>query len=130
MRILRLKTLQFTLLLGIFFTMQSNAQSSNVTVAQDARFEELLNDKRKISASITVNDRYKIQIFYGANDKARKTLQDFKKEFKTMDGTIIFESPTYKVWVGSFKSRIDAEKNLANIKKKYPYALVVTPNKK
>lgn len=129
MRILRLNPLHFALLLGLFLTTKTHAQSGSVNVVQDSRFEELLNDKRKISSSITVNDRYKIQIFYGANDKARKALQDFKRDFKGQDGTIIFESPTYKVWVGSFKSRIDAEKNLATIKKKYPYALVVKPNK-
>lgn len=102
---------------------------NNTATQQDPRFAELLNDKRKINASITVNDRYKIQIFYGANDKARKTLQDFKREFKTTDGTIVFESPTYKVWVGSYKSKIEAERNLTDIRKKYPYALLVKPNK-
>jgi len=129
MRILRLNPLHFALLLGLFLTTKTHAQSGSVNVVQDNRFEELLNDKRKISSSITVNDRYKIQIFYGANDKARKALQDFKRENKNTDGTIIFESPTYKVWVGSFKSRIDAEKNLAALKKKYPNALLVKPNK-
>jgi hypothetical protein len=129
MRILRSNPLLFALLLGLFLTTKTHAQSGSVNVNQDSRFEDLLNDKRKISSSITVNDRYKIQIFYGANDKARKALQDFKRDFKNHDGTIIFESPTYKVWVGSFKSRIDAEKNLATIKKKYPYALIVKPNK-
>lgn len=105
------------------------AQEGNVSVNQDARFEQLLKEKRKINPSITVNDRYKIQIFYGDNDKARKTLTDFKRDFKTVDGTIIFESPTYKVWVGNFKSKIDAERTLTDIKKKYPHALLIKPNK-
>ena len=129
MRILRLKAIQFALLTGSLYSGQCVAQTGGVTVQQDARFEELLAEKRKISSSVTVNDRYKVQIFYGENDKARKILQEFKKEFKGQDGTIIFESPTYKVWVGSYKSRIEAEKNLADIKKKYPYALLVKPNK-
>lgn len=129
MRILTIKNLYFAILCCTLYTGRSHAQTNEVSVVQDARFEELLNEKRKISASITVNDRYKIQIFYGDNDKARKILQDFKKEFKGQDGTIIFESPTYKVWVGSFKSRIEAEKGLAGMKKKYPYALIVKPNK-
>ncbi|RZJ56308.1 MAG: SPOR domain-containing protein, partial [Flavobacterium sp.] len=30
---------------------------------------------------------------------------------------------------GNFKSRIDAERNMADIKKKYPYALLIKPNK-
>lgn len=129
MRILKIKPLQ---LLAIFLTLHTAdcmAQDSGNSISQDGRFEQLLNEKRKINSSITVNDRYKIQIFYGDNDKARKTLADFRKEFKNLDGTIIFESPTYKVWVGNFKSRIEAERNMAEVKKKYPYALLIKPNK-
>ncbi|RZJ72059.1 MAG: SPOR domain-containing protein [Flavobacterium sp.] len=128
MRILKISTYFFVIGFLILGISKSTAQGT-VSVSQDARFEQLLSDKRKINSSITVNDRYKIQIFYGDNEKARKTLSDFKRDFKTMDGTIIFESPTYKVWVGNFKSRIDAERNMADIKKKYPYALLIKPNK-
>nr|WP_322625720.1 SPOR domain-containing protein [uncultured Flavobacterium sp.] len=128
MRILTIKKAFCLMLLTAISGTEIYAQNNTAT-QQDPRFAELLNDKRKINASITVNDRYKIQIFYGANDKARKTLQDFKREFKTTDGTIVFESPTYKVWVGSYKSKIEAERNLTDIRKKYPYALLVKPNK-
>ncbi|WP_116789611.1 SPOR domain-containing protein [Flavobacterium psychrotrophum] len=117
---------------ALFFALSANIDVQAQTagnVQQDERFEQLLAEKRKINSAITVNDRYKVQIFYGDNEKARKTLQDFKREFKTTDGTIIFESPTYKVWVGSYKSRIEAERNLTEIRKKFPYALIVKPNK-
>jgi len=129
MRILRIKPAYLTLLLGLFLTTKGTAQTNTVTVSQDPKFEELLAEKRKINSSITVNDRYKLQIFYGANDKARKALQDFKRDFKELDGTIVFESPTYKVWVGSFSSRIEAERQLTEVRKKYPNALLVKPNK-
>jgi hypothetical protein len=129
MRILTTRTLYISLLLSVLGSGSSFAQATEVTVSQDPRFEELLAEKRKISSSITVNDRYKVQIFYGENDKARKALQDFKRDFKGQDGTIIFESPTYKVWVGSYKTRIEAEKNLEDIRRKFPHALLVKPNK-
>ncbi|TRW26790.1 SPOR domain-containing protein [Flavobacterium zepuense] len=124
-----MKPAYLTLLLGLFLTTKGTAQTNTVTVSQDPKFEELLAEKRKINSSITVNDRYKLQIFYGANDKARKALQDFKRDFKELDGTIVFESPTYKVWVGSFGSRIEAERKLTEVRKKYPNALLVKPNK-
>ncbi len=129
MRILNLSTHTSALLLLTFIGVSCYAQEGNVSVSQDPRFEQLLKEKRKINPSITVNDRYKIQIFYGDNEKARKALADFRKEYKDLDATIVFESPTYKVWTGNFKSRIDAERKLVEIKKKYPYALLIKPNK-
>ncbi|WP_297332138.1 SPOR domain-containing protein [Flavobacterium sp.] len=103
--------------------------AQDVTVTQDEKFVQLLNEKRKINASVTINDKYKIQIFYGENDKARKALSEFKREFTDTDGTIVYESPTYKVWVGSFSSRIDAERMLVKVKERFPYALLIKPNK-
>ena len=120
MRILKFQPYILIVTCLTFFSAKVVAQGSDVSVIQDSRFEQLLNEKRKINSSITVNDKYKIQIFYGDNEKARRTLNEFRREFKNLDGTIVFESPTYKVWVGNFKSKIEAERNLVEIRKKYP----------
>jgi hypothetical protein len=103
--------------------------SQGVSLTQDSRFEELLKEKRKINSSITVNDRYKIQIFNGDADTSKKTLAEFKKSNKLYDGTIVFFTPIYKVWVGNFKTRIEAERNLAILKKTYPNSFLIKPNK-
>ena len=78
--------------------------------------KNFLNEKRKINSSITINDRYKIQIFNGDTENSKKTLLDFKRENKNIDATIVFSTPLYKVWVGNFKTRIEAEKNLNDLK--------------
>jgi hypothetical protein len=119
------KLVIFTFILGI----NSLAISQNVTLEQDPNFEQLLNEKRKINASITVNDRWKIQIFNGDNENAKKALLAFRKEVKTYDATIVFQTPVYKVWVGNFKTRIEAERNLKELKIKYPTAFLIKPNK-
>lgn len=119
----------FALCLLVFLSQKSMAQVSKVTVSQDPKFEQLLNEKRKINSSITINDRYKIQIFNGDAENSKKTLTDFKRENKDMDATIVFSTPLYKVWVGNFKTRIEAEKNLNDLKKKYPNAFLIKPNK-
>lgn len=122
-----------TIILSVsFITISSltlSAQEATVTVFQDPKFEQLLNEKRKINSSITINDRYKIQIYNGDSETAKKTLSEFRKEYKNYDGTIVFSTPTYKVWVGNFRSRVDSERSLADLKKKYPNALIVKPNK-
>lgn len=113
----------------VFLSQKSIAQDSKVTVSQDPKFEQLLNEKRKINSSITINDRYKIQIFNGDTENSKKTLLDFKRENKNVDATIVFSTPLYKVWVGNYKTRIEAEKNLGDLKKKYPNAFLIKPNK-
>ncbi len=119
----------FTASIACLLSQKSWSQEGKVTVSQDPKFEQLLNEKRKINSSITINDRYKIQIFNGDSENSKKTLIDFKKENKNLDATIVFSTPAYKVWVGNFKTRIEAEKNLEFLKKKYPNAFLIKPNK-
>ncbi|MEM0543830.1 SPOR domain-containing protein [Flavobacterium sp. j3] len=114
---------------GLLTCKKSYGQQANITVLQDQKFEQLLSEKRKINSSITINDRYKIQIFNGDSENSKKILMEFKRENKNLDATIVFSTPIYKVWIGNFKTRIDAEKNLTDLKKKYPNAFLIKPNK-
>ncbi len=129
MRILTPRKKALYTLLLLISACNIEAQEQNITLNQDPKFEQLLNEKRKINASISVNDSYKIQIFSGKSDEAKKTLSDFKQEFKNIDGTIIFNTPNYKVMVGNFKSRIEAERNLIEIKRRYKNVFLIKPSK-
>lgn len=129
MRILTPSKKVFFTLTMITLAYSINAQEQNISLNQDPKFEQLLNEKRKINASISTNDTYKIQIFSGKSDEAKKTLSDFKKEFSTIDGTIIFNTPNYKVIVGNFKTRIEAERNLVEIRKRYKNVFLLKPSK-
>jgi hypothetical protein len=119
----------YTLILLTLFVSNFTLSGQNITVEQDAKFEQLLNEKRKVNASIAMNDRWKIQIFTGDNENSKKMLLSFKKENKNIDCSIFFHTPAYKVWVGNFKTRIEAERNLKDIKLKYPNAFLIKPNK-
>ncbi len=105
------------------------AQEQNGTILQDPKFEQLLNDKRKINSSLTVNDSYKIQIYTGGSENAKKTLNEFRQQFSDLDATIVFNTPNYKVWVGNFRTRIEAEKTLADIKDSYKNVLLIKPSR-
>ena len=113
----------------VLFSNFNTLIAQEVTVTQDPNVEQLLNEKRKLNASITINNIYKIQIFNGTSEESKKTLIQFKKENKDYDATIVFSTPMYKVWVGNFNTRIEAERNLNILKKRYPTAIIIKPNK-
>lgn len=129
MRIIAYKKIFLSSLLLVALAPKMKAQEQNILVNQDPKFEQLLNEKRKINTSLTVNDSYKIQIYSGGSENAKKTLTEFKQEFKDIDATIVFNTPNYKVWVGSFKTRIEAERNLVNIKDRYKNVLLIKPSR-
>lgn len=119
----------FKIVVLVILSSNCFAQSGKTSITQDQRFEQLLNEKRKINTSITLSDRFKIQIFTGDSETSKLALQDFRKKNNDIDATIVFSTPIYKVWVGNFKTRIEAEKKLQDFKKKYPNAFLIKPNK-
>jgi hypothetical protein len=129
MRILSIRKFVFCSFLLSFSSYPIIAQNQNSDISQDPKFEQLLNEKRKINPSLTVNDFYKIQIYNGGSENAKKTLNEFKQEFKDIDATIIFNTPNYKVWVGNFKTRIEAEKTLSEINNRYKNVLLIKPSR-
>lgn len=129
MRILTYKRFILSALTICFSSTILFAQEKIIRVSQDSKFEKLLNEKRKINASLTVNESYKIQIYNGGSEIAKKTLSEFKLNFADIDATIVFNTPNYKVWVGNFRTRIEAERNLVEIKKKYLNVLLIKPSR-
>lgn len=129
MRILSIYKFVFYFFLLCFSSLTVIAQNQNIGLSQDPKFEQLLDEKRKINTSLTINDSYKIQIFNGGGENAKKTLSEFRQEFKDIDATIVFNTPNYKVWVGNFRTRIEAEKTLADIKDRYKNVLLIKPSR-
>lgn len=112
-----------------FFSVNSFAQTEKLTLNQDQKFELLLAEKRKINQSIALQEGYKIQIFNGDSESSKRELSKVKIEFNYLDATIIFNTPYYKVWVGNFKSKIDAQRHLLEIQKKFPNSILIKPSK-
>lgn len=121
--------LLYFFILCIFFGNKMNGQERKSNLILDPKIDQLLKEKRKINIGLVSNDTYKIQIFYGNSDDSKKKLQEFKREFIDFDGTIVYTNPNYKVWVGNFETRIEVEKAILEIKKKYPTALIIKPTK-
>ncbi len=119
--------LLYFFIISSILCLKSNGQDVKTNITVDPKIDLLLKEKRKLNTGLFLNEGYKIQIFYGNSEESKKKLQEFKKEFKDLDGTIIFNSPNYKVWIGNFKTRIEVERAMIDIRKKYPTALIIKP---
>ncbi|GGG34131.1 SPOR domain-containing protein [Bizionia arctica] len=129
MKILNPKTRLFTIASMVCFTCLSFAQQGTVIINQDKEITQLLDLKTKINTSEDTSDRYKIQIYSGNRSEAEKTQSTFKSLNLEMPSKLVYETPNYKIWVGNFRSQLEADRALVKVKAKFPAAFKFKPKK-
>jgi len=119
-------TVIITLLLSNF----SFSQEAEVQIIQSNKLEKALKERKKLLSKEELRTHYTIQVFAGDIEAAQKNLKECKQEFNEVKSQIHYETPYYKVWVGKFRNRLDADRTLLTIAEKYPDALVIKPRNK
>jgi len=119
--------LKISILTPIFLTFIASAlaQEATVTVDQDKVITTLLEYKKDVK---TVN-LYKIQLDFGSRSEVEALKSQFLDEFSEWPAEMVYETPNYKVWVGNFSTRLEADIALLKIKKSFTKAMVFEPKK-
>lgn len=106
-------------------SISTYAQDGVVSVDQDSDIDKLLEYKKDIK---TVN-LFKIQVYSGTRSGAEASKQNFLNSYNEWPVSMEFDSPNTKIWIGNFRSRLEADKALLKIKKKYNNAFIFEPKK-
>lgn len=113
----------------LFLCILTYSQTDIYNIKNDLKFDSLLSFKKKIDKEIFENNFYSIQIFSGSF-KFADSISKLGTEKYLNDSTYFyFETPNYKVRVGKYKSKINAEKKLREIKKVFRSAFIFKPKK-
>lgn len=121
-----MKTAVYSAIL-IAFTTQVLAQDGQVTIHQDPKINELVKLYTKVNAN---TGYYQIQVGFGNYQKAQDLLSQVEIDFPDWYSKIEFESPTYRVRLGRFKTKLEAERKYLEVRKKYPDAMLLKPEQK
>ena len=114
----------------IIFSLQSiTAQQGNVIIDQDPAIPQLLEQRIKMSKNNDLGERFKIQLYYGNNQGASSKITSFRSSFDEWTSEVAYEEPNYKVWVGNFRNRLEADRALMRIKEKFPSAFIFKPER-
>lgn len=112
------------------FTFGATAQRATVTIQQDSIIPHLLELKTSMANQGLIGDRYKIQIFSGDNNGASETIKAFRDLNTPWKSTLVYDTPNYKVWVGNFRNKLEADRALLVIEEYYPAAFKFRPERK
>lgn len=104
-------------------------ENSNIKIIQDNRISELVSTHIELNKVKPGIIGWRVQIFFdsGNNSKtnANTLLEEFRIKYPGLKAYIVFQEPYYKVRVGDYRNRMEAEKIQKLILVDFPNAFIV-----
>ncbi len=120
-----MKTIACILILA-FSSSFALAQQGKINIEQDEKIVELLNIYESV---IGDSNSYRIQVGFGTLATAQRIKSEVEIDFPGLYSKIDFDSPTYRVRLGRFKTKLEGERKLQEVRQKYPAAMLLKPKK-
>lgn len=111
----------------LLFTFHTYGQQATVTVNQDAKIAQLLDLKKELEKENKLSGGYTIQLYYGELNQANAVIKKYRNSYTTWPASIEYETPNYKVWVGNFATRLEADRALLDIQNDFSSAFILKP---
>lgn len=113
-------------LLLFFLAINVSAQSGSVEIIADPGIDQLVDKHIYLNRHQSTLDGWRVQVFFdsGANSKRRanEVLSRFSGQYPEIRAYLSFKEPYYRVRVGDFRTRLEAEGFMKSVKTEYPNA--------
>lgn len=120
----------YLILLFFFISLQSFSQNLSSKINEDEKFIELLKLSKEANSEYFKSSFFSIQVYSGQYKQADSILKFVNEKYLNDSIFFFFETPNYKVQVGKFKSKIEAQKKLRSVIKDFKAAFILKPNTK
>lgn len=116
------------LLLTVFALSGFAQRQGSLNLRQDYRIARLMQKQREVYTASPTMSGFRVQIFMEigneAVDRAHRVKREFEASHPELPIYLSYEQPYYRLRVGDFRSRIEAEKYLRILKPQYSVAFV------
>ena len=104
-----------------FLTSQSTYSQS--MKSDSTLINELISKKRNFNKEFGYG--FRIQLYNGFETEAKKTETKFKIDFPEIKTYLLYRQPEWKIQVGFYKTKLEADRALLDLKRKYGSAIVI-----
>jgi hypothetical protein len=122
-------TFQILLQVTPLFSQEAKKDSGNIRIIQDDKVDLLVSKHIQINQYRKGIDGFRIQIFFdsGNNSKirAKSIYESFMAKYPDIGTYLTFKTPNYKVRIGDFRTKLDAQRFLNEIIADYPNAWII-----
>ncbi len=112
-------------ILTFCFQQNTHAQVNVIENKDQKTIDLLLERKMSQNNQFSLYTNFSVQLKNGLKEEVETMYKDFTSRYADIDATIIYANPKFKLVVGNFKNKIEAEHLLKKIVHKYPEAFIV-----
>ncbi|MBL4605841.1 MAG: SPOR domain-containing protein [Flavobacteriaceae bacterium] len=111
----------YSFLLLSFFSYQTSFSQEKKT--DNELVNDLIAKKKKFNKEFEYG--YRIQLYNGYEVEAKKTEAKFQIDFPEVKTYLIYREPEWKIQVGFYKTKLEADRALLKFKRKYKNAIAI-----
>jgi hypothetical protein len=112
------------------FAQQADSALKKTEIIRDERVDQLVQKHIQVNQAIATMDGFRIQVFSdsGVNSKAKAqaVYDEVMLKYPGNGVYLTFKSPNYKVRIGDFRTKLDAQRFLIELTLDYPNAFIIT----
>jgi len=110
--------------------VQNDGQSGQIEIIQPEQVENLLKMKIANNRLQKGIPGYRLQIFSGSGQSAKQKSNDtrvnFMRNFPELETYEVYNTPNWQIFVGNFRTKNDALREMQKIKKIFPGTFIVS----
>ncbi len=107
-------------------TFSQETKEGKVEIIQDEKIEKLLLKHLSINTENETIEGFRIQIHFGGErEKAKSVKTKFLQQFPDITAYEVYQQPNFKVRVGDFRTRLEAQKFMDELSASFPSAFIV-----
>lgn len=119
------KNALFFVLLGFFYVSLHAQGSGELSIKTNEGIEKLIAQKIAYNKSLKTIRGYKIQLYYGSEQGAYSLKDKFNKLYPEIPAKLIFNTPDWKIQVGNYYTKLQADHDIVQLKIDFPGAIVI-----
>ena len=110
----------------MFFSVITFGQNNQITIDEDPRIDSLMIQQIEINKQKDGVSGFRIQIKNTTTQKDANALRArFSRDFPELKSYLRYNAPYYKIRIGDYLTKLEAQKDLIEIKKRYKGAYPV-----
>tara|TARA_B100000989_G_scaffold278321_1_gene240015 strand:- start:31 stop:417 length:387 start_codon:yes stop_codon:yes gene_type:complete len=119
--------MKIIILILIFFSLETHGQENLIYYQYDKKIDSLHLKFKKINLSQSGIQAFRIQIAFASTKNEINTMKlNFMKKFPNVPIYLSYSAPYYKLRVGNFRTKFEAEKSKSKLIKNYPGSYIVS----